>query len=241
VKPHDPAMRDDAEDNDDVSDTTRNPPAGSKNYSTSDGLGRLEAELKHLIQVERPRVVETVAWAGGNGDCSENGDSIHGKRRLRAIDARVHLLARPLEIAEVADPALRPDPQRAFFCATVTYARADGAERTLTIVGADEVDPETQRVSWISPIGRPHEGTGRRRGDPAHARGRRAGRVGVAALSDDASAALRTEPRRYPSLAPSRSRGERKRGSKGPCSASRLGYALPSATATSGGDDADQR
>jgi transcription elongation factor GreB len=152
-EPQDPALREDGED-DGVTDARRTLPAGAKNYITPGGLRRLEAELKHLIHVERPQVVETVAWAAGNGDRSENGDYIYGKKRLREIDARIRHLVRRIEIAEIVDPARQRDPERVFFGATVTYARADGAERTVTIVGVDEADLDAQRVSWVSPIAR---------------------------------------------------------------------------------------
>jgi transcription elongation factor GreB len=129
-------------------------PAGTRNYITPAGLRRLQAELKQLQQVERPRIVDIVAWAAGNGDRSENGDYIYGKQRLREIDRRTRFLLKRLEIAEVVDPARQAHLDRVFFGATVTYAGADGDERTITIVGVDEVDADNGRVSWISPIAR---------------------------------------------------------------------------------------
>src|SRR5690242_21548294 len=129
-------------------------PTGIKNYMTPHGHRRMRDELHRLLRVERPKIVETVAWAAGNGDRSENGDYIYGKKRLREIDARIRLLVQRVEAAEIVDPARQPDPERVFFGATVTYAKADGAERTVTIVGVDEADAEAQRVSWISPIAR---------------------------------------------------------------------------------------
>jgi transcription elongation factor GreB len=110
--------------------------------------------VKHLQQKERPRIVEIVSWAAGNGDRSENGDYIYGKQRLREIDRRLRFLAKRLEIAEIVDPARQKNLDRVFFGATVTYASAAGDERTVTIVGIDEVDADNGRVSWVSPIAR---------------------------------------------------------------------------------------
>jgi transcription elongation factor GreB len=114
----------------------------------------LQQELKHLQQSERPRIVDIVSWAAGNGDRSENGDYIYGKQRLREIDRRTRFLLKRLEAAEVVDPARQAHLDRIFFGATVTYANAAGEERTITIVGVDEVDADHGRVSWISPIAR---------------------------------------------------------------------------------------
>ena len=127
-------------------------PAGGKNYITPQGYARLEAELKQLVEVERPEVVRTVSWAASNGDRSENGDYIYGKRRLREIDRRVRFLIKRLESAEVVDARGR-DTDQVFFGATVRVSGRDG-ERRLTIVGVDEVDPAHGHVSWISPIAR---------------------------------------------------------------------------------------
>ena len=127
-------------------------PPGSKNYITPDGFRRLQEELNHLSRTERPRVVETVAWAAGNGDRSENGDYIYGKQRLREIDRRMRFLAKRLENAEIVDPARQSRLDQVFFGATVTWANAKGDERTIKIVGIDEVDPGRGHVSWISPI-----------------------------------------------------------------------------------------
>jgi transcription elongation factor GreB len=129
-------------------------PPGTRNYITRAGFDALQAELRQLARVERPRVVETVAWAAGNGDRSENGDYIYGKRRLREIDSRIRFLTKRLEIAEVVDPALQKDRDRVFFGATVTYEDGHGQERTITIVGIDETDADRGRVSWIAPIAR---------------------------------------------------------------------------------------
>ena len=125
-------------------------PAGVKNYISLTGFGRLKAELKQLVEVERPEVVKTVAWAASNGDRSENGDYLYGKKRLREIDRRVRFLIKRLENAEVVDSAGR-DTDQVFFGATVTVRMA-GQTRELTIVGADEVEPARGQVSWISPI-----------------------------------------------------------------------------------------
>jgi len=127
------------------------PISGGKNYISPAGYARLRAELKQLVEVERPQVVSTVAWAASNGDRSENGDYIYGKRRLREIDRRVRFLIKRLEAAEVVDSAGR-DTEQVFFGATVTVHSTGGGERTVTIVGTDEVDPVRRRVSWISPI-----------------------------------------------------------------------------------------
>jgi transcription elongation factor GreB len=129
-------------------------PIGAKNYITPDGLRRLQDELKHLQQIERPKVVDIVSWAAGNGDRSENGDYIYGKKRLREIDRRSRFLAKRLEIAEVVDPARQAHLDRVFFGATVTYANQTGDERTVAIVGVDEVDADNGKVSWVSPIAR---------------------------------------------------------------------------------------
>ena len=125
-------------------------PAGVKNYISLTGFNRLKAELKQLVEAERPEVVKTVAWAASNGDRSENGDYLYGKKRLREIDRRVRFLIKRLENAEVVDSSGR-DTDQVFFGATVTVRMA-GATRELTIVGADEVEPAKGQVSWISPI-----------------------------------------------------------------------------------------
>ena len=124
-------------------------PSG-KNYITPGGYARLEAELRKLVELERPEVVKTVAWAASLGDRSENADYIYGKRRLREIDRRVRFLIKRLESAEVVNSAGR-DTDQIFFGATVRLKGASG-QKTITIVGVDEVDPANGRVSWISPI-----------------------------------------------------------------------------------------
>jgi transcription elongation factor GreB len=122
-----------------------------RNYITPAGHRRLKDELAQLWEVERPKLVETVAWAAANGDRSENADYTYGKRRLREVDRRIRFLARRLDAAEVVDNAGQ-DHDQAFFGATVTYADRSGRERTVSIVGIDEVDPARGRVSWVSPV-----------------------------------------------------------------------------------------
>ena len=129
-------------------------PAGGKNYITPQGYARLKAELLQLIDEERPKVVEVVHWAASNGDRSENGDYLYGKKRLREIDRRIRFLTKRLEIAEVTDPSVHRGRDQVFFGATVTYAEASGQERTVTILGIDEADSAQGQVSWISPIAR---------------------------------------------------------------------------------------
>jgi transcription elongation factor GreB len=129
-------------------------PAGARNYVTPQGWRRLRAELMTLLDVERPKVVEAVSWAAKNGDRSENGDYIYGKKRLREIDRRIRFLTRRLDIAEIADPSLHHGKDQVFFGATVTYANARGEERTITIKGVDEADSLKGEVSWVSPIAR---------------------------------------------------------------------------------------
>jgi transcription elongation factor GreB len=130
-------------------------PAGGKNYITPQGYARLRTELLQLIDEERPKVVEVVHWAASNGDRSENGDYLYGKKRLREIDRRIRFLTKRLEIAEVTDPSLHHGHDQVFFGATVTYAEEDtGVERTVTILGIDEADSASGQVSWISPIAR---------------------------------------------------------------------------------------
>ncbi len=129
-------------------------PRGVKNYMTPRGFRRLQDELRLLLREERPKVVETVAWAAGNGDRSENGDYIYGKRRLREIDRRIRFLTKRLESAEIVDPRRQVRRDQVFFGATVTFAGARGGETTVTIVGVDEADLARGEVSWLSPIAR---------------------------------------------------------------------------------------
>lgn len=123
-----------------------------KNYVTPAGYARLKQELLQLLDVERPELVKVVAWAASNGDRSENGDYLYGKKRLREIDRRIHYLGRRLDQSVVVDPAARGETDQIFFGATVDYVDAGGKERTVTIVGVDETDPGRGHVSWISPI-----------------------------------------------------------------------------------------
>ncbi len=129
-------------------------PARVKNYMTPQGFQRLRDEFQLLMRVERPKVVEVVAWAAANGDRSENGDYIYGKRRLREIDRRIRFLTKRLEISQVVDPAQQKNLDQVFFGATVTYRNARAAERTIMIVGVDEADLARGQVSWVSPIAR---------------------------------------------------------------------------------------
>jgi transcription elongation factor GreB len=129
-------------------------PAGTRNYISPAGHARLKEELEYLVKRERPHVVEVVAWAASNGDRSENGDYIYGKRRLREIDRRIRFLSKRLDIAEVVDPLRQGDNDQVFFGARVTIADGDGNENTYTIVGVDETDVARGRISWISPLAR---------------------------------------------------------------------------------------
>jgi len=129
-------------------------PAGTKNYMTPAGYRRLKEEYMHLLDVERPEMVQTVAWAASNGDRSENGDYIYGKKRLREIDRRLRFLAKRMENSEVIDPVQRHGCAQVFFGATVTVCHSDGSERTYSIVGIDEADAGSGRISWVSPLAR---------------------------------------------------------------------------------------
>lgn len=129
-------------------------PPGTRNYMTPEGFRRLQDELRELVQVERPRVVEIVSWAAGNGDRSENGDYIFGKRRLGEIDRRTRFLRKRLESAVVVDPALQKGLDSVRFGATVAYADGQGRERTVRIVGVDEARLDKGEVSWVSPVAR---------------------------------------------------------------------------------------
>lgn len=129
-------------------------PAGTKNYITPEGLQRLRDEFRQLQQVERPKIVDVVSWAAGNGDRSENGDYLYGKKRLREIDRRMRFLMKRIEIAEVVDPRLQKNKDRVFFGARVTYSNARGEEKNVRIVGIDEAHSDAGEISWISPIAR---------------------------------------------------------------------------------------
>ena len=143
-------------------------PPGSRNYMTPRGHQRLKDELVHLLKVERPEMVRTVSWAASNGDRSENGDYIYGKKRLREIDRRIRFLTKRLDTAEVVDPATREATDQVFFGATVTYLDGAGAEHTISIVGIDEAELARGWVSWIAPIARTL--TKARPGDRVHLR-----------------------------------------------------------------------
>jgi transcription elongation factor GreB len=129
-------------------------PAGTRNYLTPQGYARLRAELMTLLDAERPKIVEVVSWAAKNGDRSENGDYLYGKKRLREIDRRIRFLTKRLDIAEVVDPSSHHGSEQVFFGATVTYANTKGEERTITIKGIDEAENMQGEVSWIAPVAR---------------------------------------------------------------------------------------
>ena len=129
-------------------------PAGTKNYITPAGYQRIKDELLHLIDVDRPEVVRIVHWAASNGDRSENGDYIYGKRRLREIDRRIRFLTKRMDLAEVVDPSVHHGSDQIFFGATVTYENQAGEQHTVTIMGIDELDPLNGKISWISPVAR---------------------------------------------------------------------------------------
>jgi transcription elongation factor GreB len=135
----------------DAQDEANALPRGTKNYMTPAGAERLRTELKDLLHQQRPEVVKTVSWAASNGDRSENGDYIYGKRRLREIDRRIRFLQRRLDAAEVVDPAQQKS-DRILFGATVTLADEEGVQKTYRIVGIDEADPARGAISWISPL-----------------------------------------------------------------------------------------
>jgi transcription elongation factor GreB len=129
-------------------------PPGARNYMTPAGLRALREEYTRLLTDERPKVVEVVRWAASNGDRSENGDYIYGKKRLREIDRRLRHLVKRLEIAEVVDPSAQTQRDRVFFGATVHYADQAGREHRVTIVGIDEADALAGRISWVAPLAR---------------------------------------------------------------------------------------
>jgi transcription elongation factor GreB len=142
------------DDGDDLDSATPAIPAGTKNYITPAGHQHLKDELLRLIDVDRPEVVRIVSWAASNGDRSENGDYIYGKRRLREIDRRIRFLTKRLDLAEVVDPSVHHGSDQVFFGATVTYENQAGDDHTITIVGIDETDPLNGKISWISPVAR---------------------------------------------------------------------------------------
>ena len=129
-------------------------PAGSKNYITPAGYQRIKDELLQLIDVDRPEVVRIVHWAASNGDRSENGDYIYGKRRLREIDRRIRFLTKRMDSAAIVDPSVHHGSDQIFFVATVTYCNQNDETRTITIVGIDELDPLNGKISWVAPVAR---------------------------------------------------------------------------------------
>jgi len=141
-------------DDEDVPEGSANLPAGHKNYITPAGYARLRAELLALIDEERPKVVEVVHWAASNGDRSENGDYLYGKKRLREIDRRIRFLGKRLEIAHVVDSSVHQGSEQVFFGATVAYVDDAGTEYRVTILGVDEADSRLQQISWVSPVAR---------------------------------------------------------------------------------------
>ena len=147
----------DDSDEDDVPEGAPLLPAGTRNYMTPGGFARLKGELDQLVGTERPQLVATIAWAAGNGDRSENGDYIYGKKRLREVDRRIRFLVKRLDRAEVVDPFARAgsdDDERVFFGATVEVVNARGEPRTVSIVGVDEIDTARGYISWVSPMAR---------------------------------------------------------------------------------------
>jgi transcription elongation factor GreB len=129
-------------------------PPGAKNYITRQGYLAMKQELLQLIDEERPEVVKIVSWAASNGDRSENGDYIYGKRRLREIDRRIRFLTKRLALAEVVNPEVHHGSDQVFFGATIQYENKDGVEFEVTIVGVDEIDPLRGKISWVSPLAR---------------------------------------------------------------------------------------
>lgn len=127
-------------------------PAGTKNYMTRDGHRQMREEFERLVKVDRPELVKVVSWAAGNGDRSENGDYIYGKKKLREMDKRIRFLTKRLENAVVVDPAEQENVEQVFFGATVCICDGDGAEATYQIVGIDEANVSVGRISWISPL-----------------------------------------------------------------------------------------
>lgn len=148
------AFTKESDDDDDGAGTLPAIPPGAKNYITPQGYQRIKDELLQLIDVERPEVVRVVHWAASNGDRSENGDYIYGKRRLRQIDGRIRFLTKRMDLAEIVDPTVHHGGDQVFFGATVTYENQDGVQQTITIQGIDELDPLKGKISWVSPVAR---------------------------------------------------------------------------------------
>jgi transcription elongation factor GreB len=134
--------------------------ADRPNYITPEGYRRLRIEYETLFGDERPKLVETISWAAGNGDRSENGDYIYGRKKLREIDRRIGWLSKRMKNANVVDPSAQPDRTRVFFGATVTLVDEDDNERIVTLVGEDETDPAAGRIAWTSPVARAIRGAG---------------------------------------------------------------------------------
>ena len=134
-----------------MTDAPASPP---KNYITPTGWQALKDELYQLVHKERPEIVQVVNWAASNGDRSENGDYLYGKRRMREIDRRIRFLTKRLEAAVVVDPETREPTDQVFFSATVALLRGDGSEQTVKIVGVDEIDTAANKISWVSPLAR---------------------------------------------------------------------------------------
>ncbi len=144
----------DADEEDEAVEAALKLPQGTQNYITSAGYARLKSEVENLLRVERPKVVEIVSWAASNGDRSENGDYLYGKKRLREIDRRIRFLTRRLDIAQIVDPARQENADQVFFGASVTICDEQGQEQSYQIVGVDETDFARGRISWISPLAR---------------------------------------------------------------------------------------
>ncbi len=147
-------VRENDSDDDEALDASLQLPQGTRNYITPGGYAHIKEELDFLLRSERPRIVEVVHWAASNGDRSENGDYLYGKKRLREIDRRIRFLTRRLDLAEVVDPARQVNAGQVFFGATVTIADETGDAQTYQIVGVDETDFSRNRISWISPLAR---------------------------------------------------------------------------------------
>ncbi|WP_319239754.1 transcription elongation factor GreB [uncultured Propionivibrio sp.] len=147
-------VRESEDEEDEELDASLKLPQGTRNYITPGGYARIKEELDHLLRVERPHIVEVVHWAASNGDRSENGDYLYGKKRLREIDRRIRFLTRRLDLAEVVDPERPANPEQVFFGATVTICDESGNEQTYQIVGVDETDFARNRISWVSPLAR---------------------------------------------------------------------------------------
>ena len=152
IHPMNKAFVRESDDDEDELDPPESTAPASRNYITPEGHARLKTELLQLLDTDRPEVVKVVSWAASNGDRSENGDYLYGKKRLREIDRRIRFLTRRLDKAEVVDPAQQAGNDQIFFGATVSYLQSDGVERTVRIVGIDEVDPLNGQISWISPV-----------------------------------------------------------------------------------------